>query len=270
MKRATLPLLSIMLTASSVHAQYGGMVNPAMMLNPLTMGVTNPGLMLNPLTMGMMNPTMMAAPVGGFGGMNPAQQMTNPYLNPTSSLMPFLGSPSSGFGNPYLMPAPPPRQQTGFFPYMPTQPAPAKPAQVAPQTSFFPMMPVTAPAPAPAPAPSYGYYGMPAPAPAPAPQGMGSFTSFFPAMPAAQPAPPAAAPKAAAAPAANLFDAAAWAQMFPNSVPPNMQAQPAAPASAAAQAAQPAPAMAQPAPAGAPNYFDPNMWMQWMVPATPK
>jgi hypothetical protein len=23
-------------------------------------------------------------------------------------------------------------------------------------------------------------------------------------------------------------------------------------------------------PAGAPNYFDPNMWMQWMVPAAPK
>ncbi len=254
MKRSALPLLAAILAAPASHAQFGGMVNPAMLMNPMTMG--------------MMSPTMMA-PMGGFGGMSPAQYMANPYLNPTSSLMPFLSTPS-GFGNPYLMPAQPPQQQSGFFSFMPVQPAPAAPAYGAPQSGFFPMMPSAAPA--------YGY-GMPAymPAQAPAPAAtpdMSAFMSFFPAMTAPQAAPSAAAPQAApqpaAAPATNMFDAAAWAQMFPNSIPPNMQAQPAAPASAAAQAAQPAPATAQPVPAGAPNYYDPNMWMQWMVPAAPK
>lgn len=256
MKRATLPLLAAILVSPSIMAQFGGMMNPAMMVNPVTMGMMNPSMLMNPMTMGMMSPAMMS-PMGGLPGMNPAQFMGNPYLNPTSSLMPFLGAPApTAFGNPYLMPTPQPRQATGFLPFLPAQAAPAPQGYRAPQSAYGAMMPQ--PAPARATAPAYGY-GMPAPSPAAAPTtNMGAFMPYYPASPAAAPQTPA--PQEA--PAANMFDAAAWAQMFPNSVPPSPQPQ-AAPAAATAPA-QPA------VPAGAPNYFDPNMWMQWMAPASPK
>ena len=285
-----LALAAALLASTCAHAQFG----MGAMMNPMTMGMMNPAMMMAPMSMGMMNPVTMMAP-GGIAGMNPAQYISNPYLNPTSTLMPFLGSPvavgnpylmpapqpkAGGFGsfggmgmNPYLAPPPPPKQQPGLFPFLPVQPAPASSGQAAPQTGFFPMTPSAA---APAPAVVYGY-GIPAympaqpPAPAKTPAA-GAFMPFFPATPASQPAQPAATPKtahqpAAVAPAANMFDAAAWAQMFPNSVPPTMQAQPATPVPAAPPAAPVAP---QPASGAAPNYFDPAMWMQWMAPAAPK
>jgi hypothetical protein len=67
-----------------------------------------------------------------------------------------------------------------------------------------------------------------------------------------------------------MFDAAAWAQMFPNSIPPSMQAQPSAATAQNTPAPAAAPQTAPTVPAAAPNYFDPNMWMQWMAPAAPK
>ena len=255
-----LALAGAILACTSAHAQFG----MESMMNPMAMGMMNPAMLMNPLTMGMMNPAMMS-PMGGFGGMNPAQYMANPYLNPTSSLMPFLSTPSP-MGNPYLMPPPQPKQPAGFFPYMPAQAAPAAPRYGAPQASYFPMTPSAVQAPV----PTYGYgYGMPAPAPAApaATPNMGSFMPFFPVMPAPQAAPPVGATQATPQPAAatpaatNMFDAAAWSRMFPSPATPSTQASPAAPAPAAA---------AQPAPATAPNYLDPNMWMQWMAPAAPK
>jgi len=262
MKRATLPLIAAVLVSPAIQAQFGGLVNPAMMMNPVTMGMLNPSMLMNPMTMGMLNPSMIA-PMGGLPGMNPVQYMGNPYLNPTSTLMPFLGTPAS-FGNPYLMPPPQPQQATGFFPFMPTQTAaPAPQGYRAPQSTYGAMIPPAVPASMAAPA--FGY-GMPAPMPAPAASpspGQGAFMPYFPATPAPQTPAPAPAAAQPAAPAANMFDAAAWSQMFPNSVPPSPQQQAPAPAAA--------PAPAQPAvPPGAPNYFDPNMWMQWMAPAAPK
>jgi hypothetical protein len=260
MKHATLPLLAAILVSPTVQAQFGGMMNPAMMMNPMTMGMMNPTMMMNPMTMGMMSPSMIA-PMSGISGMNPVHYMSNPYLNPTSSLMPFLGT-AVPFGNPYLTSPPKPQQATGFFPFMPAQATPAPQGYRAPQAGFGAMTsPATS---ARAAAPAFGY-GMSAPATPPS-TSQGAFMPYFPVTPAAVPQTPA--PQSAQArkevPAANTFDAAAWSRMFPNSVPPSPKQQ------APAQATVTDPAQPTVTP-GAPNYFDPNMWMQWMAPAaTPK
>ena len=227
--------------------------------------------------------------------MNPVHYMSNPYLNPTSTMLPFLTSPSGGMGmggNPYLMPPPQPRQQQqGFFPFMPAQATPANQGYRAPQAGFYPTMPSAAPA--------YGYgapantqrpaqnqstnlpffpfmpaqtapaaqgHGAPANQQMPAPN-QGAHLPFFPGMPApqatSQTAPQQAATQQAPAPAGNPYNAATWGQIFPNPAAQNVQTPPAAPAP------QPK-AEAQALPAGAPNYFDPNMWKQWLAPSAPK
>jgi hypothetical protein len=137
-----LVLAAAVLSVTGAHAQYGMnyMANPAMMLNP--------AMMINPMT--IMAPMGGIGGIGGMGGMNPVQYMSNPYLNPTSTLMPYLNPVGGMGGNPYVMPPQPPRQQTGFFPYMPAQAAPVAPAYRGPQAGYYPMMPAASPAPAPA------------------------------------------------------------------------------------------------------------------------
>jgi hypothetical protein len=139
-----------------------------------------------------MNPMAMGAPM--MGSMPNPQQFTNLYLNPMAAGNPFI-NPMAAMGNPYGM-----------------QP------QAAPAPSFFPMMPM------PQQAPATGY-GMPTYAVPVAPP-QAAFMPSFPSMPAPQQgAAQAAAPQA---PAANMFDPAAWMQMFPNSMPPISQPVPAA------------------------------------------
>ena len=109
MKLYTLPLMTLAFIPAA-NAQFGSMMNPAMMMNPMSMGMMNPAMMMAPMSMGMMNPAMMMAPMGGWGGLSP---------------VPATYPPMTGMGAyPSMVPSIPPlQQQTGFLPAIPTQSA---------------------------------------------------------------------------------------------------------------------------------------------------
>jgi hypothetical protein len=271
MKHYTLPLVAAaMVAATPVHAQYGygygSMMNPMPYANPLTVAIplamlATP-LLLNSTGMmsptGMVNPATMMMPLLGAGMMPTYQQYTNPYLNPMATNNPYL-NPRAGSVNPYLMRTPTSSSMPGFFPMLPFQQQPAptpsygSPAYRPPtgQTSsqgFFPFMPYPQqPAPvqsyrapaAPAPNsffPFMQYPQQPAPAQnyrAPATPAANGFFPFFPNAPATtgRTTAPEARPQA---PAASMFDPAAWMKMFPYSEPPSKSSGPAIPVGQAA------------------------------------
>jgi len=191
MKVHALPIITLILTSSSVQAQNG--FEPTM--NP--MAYMNPATMMAP--MNAMVP-MMAAPMGY---MNP-----NAMMAPVSAMAPMVAAPM-GMTNPNALM------------YLMATMTPMISAVMGMMNQATMMNPMTMmPMPQQVPVPSYGVlaYGMPATS---AP---GAYMPFFPAMPTPQPV------TSSQAPAPNMFDPSAWMKMFPNSVPPAITAS-AAPAS---------------------------------------